>query len=195
MYYDVLSHHRQNQVKKPVYQQHIVTHKATTVNEINQLTDQGLSSTNAMVHNFVMKLAKKHSDKNWVYHFIDSYSNVLKSDFLTGLDLSWKKANNAYQYAFYFQLICSLSLCVFCTNTLKIQAKIQEYNILLHNTYNMNEKGFLIDILQKVKRIFNKNLQKSSRLLDAEQDSSYEWITCLTTVCMNRTYISLSLIY
>jgi len=57
---------------------------------------------------------------------------------------------------------------------LKIQAKIQEYNILLHNTYNMNEKGFLIDILQKVKRIFNKNLQKSSRLLDAEQDSSYE---------------------
>ncbi len=68
----------------------------TGVNEINQLTDQGLPPTNAMVRNFAMELAKKRPGKNWVYRFVDTHSNVLKSGFLTGLDLSRRKADNAY---------------------------------------------------------------------------------------------------
>jgi hypothetical protein len=46
----------------------------------------------------------------------------------------------------------------------------------------MDEKGFLISHLQKVKRIFPKALMKKQKLLGARQDSSREWITLLATI-------------
>jgi hypothetical protein len=51
---------------------------------------------------------------------------------------------------------------------------MDKYNIQPHNCYNMDEKGFLIGLLQKVKRMFPKVLMKKQKLLGAGQDGSRE---------------------
>jgi hypothetical protein len=68
-------------------------------------------------------------------------------------------------------------------------------NIQPHNCYNMDEKGFLISHLQKVKRIFQKALMKKQKLLGARQDGSREWITLLATICADSSTLSAALIY
>jgi hypothetical protein len=45
--------------------------------------------------------------------------------------------------------------------------KIEEYSILPENTYNMDEKGFLLRRTTKAKRIFLKDLKASEKLLGA----------------------------
>jgi hypothetical protein len=72
---------------------------------------------------------------------------------------------------------------------------MDKYNIQPHNCYNMDEKGFLIGHLQKVKRIFPKALMKKQRLLGARQDGSREWITLLATICADSSSLLPALIY
>jgi hypothetical protein len=45
--------------------------------------------------------------------------------------------------------------------------KMEEYNILPENTYNMDEKGFLLGRISKAKRVFLKDLKASGKLLVA----------------------------
>lgn len=70
-----------------------------------------------------------------------------------------------------------------------------KYNVQPHNTYNMDEKGFLIGYLTKTKRIFTKSLQESGRLVGAAHDGSREWITILATICADGSTLSPGLIY
>ena len=167
----------------------------TLINEINRLTDQGLPPTCAMVRNFAEDMVKKCPGKNWAYEFVRRHQKILKSGVLAAVDLSRKKADNAYQYTLYFELVCSSLNIRLYNNILKVRAKIEQYGILPQNTYNMDEKGFLIGILQKVKRVFNKDSEKRGKLIGAGQDGNHEWITCLATICMDGTYIPPSLIY
>jgi hypothetical protein len=161
-----------------IYRDHVsllsAQQQLTLVNEINRLTDQGLPPTCAMVRNFAEDVVKKRPGKNWAYEFVKRHQEVLKSGFLAAADLSRKKADNAYQYTLYFELVCSLLNTSFCTNILKVRAKIEQYGVLPQNTYNMDEKGFLIGILQKVKRIFNKDSEKRGKLIGAGQDGNRE---------------------
>jgi hypothetical protein len=73
---------------------------------INKLTERGIPPTNAMVRNFAHDIYKKWPGKNWVYRFVHAYQNVLKSRYLCGADLSRHKADNIYQYRYYFKLVC-----------------------------------------------------------------------------------------
>lgn len=66
-----------------------------------------------------------------------------------------------------------------------------QYNILPENTYNMDEKGFLIGILQKTKRIFTKNTQ----IRGSGQDGNRIWVTIVATICMDGSYLPPSIIY
>ena len=59
----------------------------------------------------------------------------------------------------------------------------------------MDEKGFLLGILQKTKRVFTEASLRNGKLLGAGQDGSREWITILATICMDGTYLPPSLIY
>jgi hypothetical protein len=59
----------------------------------------------------------------------------------------------------------------------------------------MDEKGFLIGHLQKVRRIFPKALMQQQRLLGTSQDGSREWITVIITICADRSSLLLALIY
>jgi hypothetical protein len=60
---------------------------------------------------------------------------------------------------------------------------------------NMEEKGFLIGRLQKVRKIFPKALMQQQRLLGTGQDGSREWITLIVTIFTDRSSLPPALIY
>jgi hypothetical protein len=39
-----------------------------------------------------------------------------------------------------------------------LQLTITQYNVLPENTYNMDEKGFMIGVINKLKKVFSKSL-------------------------------------
>ena len=59
----------------------------------------------------------------------------------------------------------------------------------------MDEKGFLISILGKARRVFTKSTYDNGKILGAGQDGNREWITVLACICQDGTYIPPGLIY
>ena len=59
----------------------------------------------------------------------------------------------------------------------------------------MDEKGFLIGVLQKTRRVFDINHLRSGKLLGAGQDGNREWITLIGSICMDGTFPPPSIIY
>jgi hypothetical protein len=82
----------------------------------------------------------------------------------------------------------TLRLCI-------ARQKMDQYSIQPQNCYNMDEKGFLIGHLQKVKRVFPKALMQQQRLLGTGQDGSREWITLIATICADGSLLPPALIY
>jgi hypothetical protein len=76
-----------------------------------------------------------------------------------------------------------------------LKEKINQYNIKPHNCYNIDEKGFLIGQLQKVKRIFLKALIRTHKLLGTGQDGARHWITLIATICADGSSLPPALIY
>ncbi len=59
----------------------------------------------------------------------------------------------------------------------------------------MNEKSFLLEVLQKTQRVFSLKHFDSDKLLSADQDDNREWIILIAIICMNMTYILSLIIY
>ncbi len=72
---------------------------------INKLTERGILSLNAMIRVFAYNISGKQPGKNWFYEFVQRHSDILQSKFLQEADLERKKADNAYQYQLYFDLV------------------------------------------------------------------------------------------
>lgn len=106
--------------------------------------------------------------------------NSLDSRYLNTLDLSRHKADTRASYRQYFEIIGN---------------KLEEYQITAENTYNMDEKGFMIGQIQKSHRVFTKDTYEANKLLVAGQDGNREWITVLATICADGTALSPALIY
>ena len=58
---------------------------------------------------------------------------------------NYYNANNSKRYKLYFSLL---------------SCKVKEFNILLRDTYNIDKKGFMLRLIWKTKRVFNKLLYK-----------------------------------
>jgi hypothetical protein len=72
---------------------------------------------------------------------------------------------------------------------------LPQYEIEVHNMYNMDEKGFLIGLLNKDKRIYTKSEAVWGKLLRAGQDGNGEWITVIASICTDGTSLPPGLIY
>jgi len=59
----------------------------------------------------------------------------------------------------------------------------------------MDEKGFLLGVLQKMRRIFSLLMFESGQLLGASQDGIRTWITLLACICMDGTCIPPAIIF
>ena len=59
----------------------------------------------------------------------------------------------------------------------------------------MNEKNFLLKLLQKTQRVFSLKHLNSDKLLSVDQDDNKELIILIAIICMNLIYIFSSIIY
>jgi len=59
----------------------------------------------------------------------------------------------------------------------------------------MDEKGFLIGILLRIKRIFSKRRYKEGGIKQIIQDGNYEWITTIAYICVDGSSLTPVLIY
>jgi len=129
------------------------------VNYVNDLTNRGLPPTVAMLRNFAQEIAGKQPGSRWAARWIEKQGTSLKSHYLTPINNLRKKAESAYHFGLYFSLLAQ---------------KIKKYGIKRQNTYNMDEKGFLISMLTKLKRVFSRAAFKLGRVKDTIQDGNRE---------------------
>jgi hypothetical protein len=72
---------------------------------------------------------------------------------------------------------------------------MKEYKVLPHNTYNMHEKGIVISVIGRSKRVFTKAQWERKEVRDTLQDGSRKWITLLAAICATGERLPPSLIY
>ena len=150
------------------------------IQHIRQLCDRCLPPTPAIVVDIASRLAGKTPGGKWCSRFVKRHKDALDSRYLNSLDLERHQADSVASYERYFSIIGE---------------KMDEYQVLPENTYNMDEKGFLIGRITKAKRVFPKHLKASGKLLGVGQDGSREWITVMATICGDGTALPPLLIY
>jgi hypothetical protein len=133
-----------------------------------------------MIQNFAASIARTSVSMTWVDQFIKRNSSELISCWTVGIDASRHNADSRAKYSLYFDLL---------------QQKISEYSIESRHTYNMDEKGFLLGITTRSKRIFSRQLYKSKEVRQAIQDGSREWISLIACICANGSALDPALLY
>jgi hypothetical protein len=150
------------------------------LSHMRDLCDRCLPPTPAIVSEIASQLGGKAPGHNWCSRFVERHGDELDSRFLNSLDLERHHADSVTSFERYFSISGD---------------KVKEYGILPENTYNMDEKGFLLGRITKARRIFPKDMKASGKLLGAGQDGSREWITVVATICGDGTTLPPFLIY
>ena len=115
----------------------------------------------------------------WIVDRQPSYSNS-SANFFSAPICSRKRADSAFKYALYFKLL---------------QDKIEQYNIDPRHMYNMDEKGFLIGVLSKMKRVFSRQRYEEGKIRQFIQDDNREWITTIACIYADGSLLTPALIY
>jgi hypothetical protein len=147
---------------------------------ISKHSQIGLAPTKEMVQGFASQIAQKSVEEKWVKRFLSRMKDELTFQYAAGMDSVRHKADSEDKYNMYINLL---------------HQKMEEYKIEPRNTYNMDEKGFLIGVIGKSKRIFSKQAWKQKKIRSSLQDGSREWITLLACVGADETALPPSLIY
>ena len=147
---------------------------------IEQLTERGLPPTRAMIQRFGSEIAKRELGIHWVDRYIKRYEIHLISRWATGIDRSRHQAESQSKYSLYFELL---------------RSKISKYNIKPRHMYNMNEKGFMLGILTRSKRVFSRRMYEEGKIKAHIQDGNREWITLLACICADGSAFDPAIIY
>ena len=107
--------------------------------------------------------------ESWVTRFVNKHQDQLISQWTTAIDANRHAADSGEKYRRYFELL---------------QLKIAKYNVEPEHTYNMDEKGFMIGVVGRSKRIFSKRMYERKQVTASLQDGNREWITLLACVCV-----------
>ena len=78
---------------------------------------------------------------------------------MTAMDSVRHAADSSDKYSLYFDLL---------------QHKITEYDVDTEHTYNMDEKGFMIGVIGRSKRIFSKRKWEKKEVRASLQDGNRE---------------------
>jgi hypothetical protein len=131
--------------------------EAELVKYIEGLTARRLQPTRDMVRNFASAIAKEDVGKTWVTRFINRHRKDIESHWTAGMDQDRHKADSEEKYRLFFQLLLE---------------KMEQYRIQPQHLYNMDEKGFLIGVIGRSKRIFSKAMWDSKEVREALQDGN-----------------------
>jgi hypothetical protein len=96
-----------------------------------------------MIRNFASKIAATPVSDSWVTRFLNRNTTNLVSKWTTSMDRTRHAADLKHKYKLWFELLHS---------------KIKQHNVLPCNTYNMDEKGFMIGVLNRSKRVFSRRM-------------------------------------
>ncbi|KAF1361313.1 hypothetical protein EJ07DRAFT_111794 [Lizonia empirigonia] len=107
---------------------------------IERLTRQGLPPTRPMIRRFASEIARSELGVHWV---------DLISRWATGIDRSRHQADSQSKYSLYFELL---------------GGKLSQYDIEPCNMYNMDEKGCMLGILTRSKRVFSRRLYEEGKI-------------------------------
>ena len=156
------------------------TQEGELVEYIEGLTERHLPPTRTMIKNFASEIAGKEPSDSWVTDFLHRNRDHLISQWATAMDSDRHTADSWEKYKQYFDLM---------------HRKMQQYLIQPENTYNMDEKGFAIGKISKSKRVFSKPLYKQKHSRQASQDGNRKWITLLSCICGDGSWLPPGLIY
>ena len=118
--------------------------EAELVQYIRGLTEKHCPPTRQMIINFATPLCRWEPSDTWVTRLIHRHNDHLLTAWTTPMESSRHEADNSERYRLYFDLLTR---------------KVKELKVLSRDTYNMDEKGFMIGVIGKTKRVFNKVLQ------------------------------------
>jgi hypothetical protein len=99
---------------------------------IRSLTKKHCPPTRQMIINFATPLCQWEPSEAWVSRLIHRHNDHLLTAWTTPMESSRHKADNGERYRLYFGLLAR---------------KVAEFEVDTENTYNMDEKGFMIGVI------------------------------------------------
>jgi hypothetical protein len=76
-----------------------------------------------------------------------------------------------------------------------LESKISEHSVLPENSYNIDEKGFMIRRTGRSKRVFSRALWESKQVTDSLQDGNREWVSVLACIGADGTALPPGIIF
>lgn len=150
------------------------------VNYVDTLCVRGLPPILQMIANFAKEISSVKVKVRWAERFVKRHNIDLVSRWLDGIDTNRKRADSAFKYSLCFELL---------------RRKMKQYKIHPRNIYNMDEKGFLIGVLARMKRVFSRRRYKEGGIKQFIEDGNRECITSIACICADGTALSPTLIY
>jgi hypothetical protein len=133
-----------------------------------------------MIQTFASEIADEGVSESWVTCFINRNHDHLISKWTAGMDALRHKADSGLKYKKYYDLL---------------HGKMHEHDVQPQHTYNMDEKGFMIGVTGRTKRVFSRQQWEQKQVRDTLQDGSSEWITLLATICADGEALPPGLLY
>ena len=164
---------QQRQLLSPLQESELVKY-------IQGLSDRALPPTRAMIQNYVKTIAQWEPSDSWISRFLRRNAANLTIKYTTGIDRDRCKADSEESYRSYFNLL---------------YAKIDQYSVEPRNIYNMDEKGFLLGVNQRSKRVFSKQLWEQKKVTATLQDGSREWITVIGCICADGSAVDPTIVF
>ena len=177
---------RWNKVTNPASMQHLKQQLLTPEQErelvkyINKLTERGILPTPSMVRNFAKDIGGVLPGRTWLSRFCLRHQDSIICRYLKNIDIQRSKADSAASYKLFYDLL---------------KEKLAKYHVLPQDTYNMDEKGFMIGVMNTTRRIFSKQAFDKGQVLGSNQDGNREWITVLATVCADGSFLPPAVLY
>jgi hypothetical protein len=147
---------------------------------IDRISKQGLPPSRDMVRRLASQLAQKELGYHWVDRFVQRYPDLLKLKLVTTMDRNRHRADSELKYKLYFELLHN---------------KLDRYEVEPRYIYNMDEKGFMIGVQSRSKRIFSRASLESGIRRSLIQDGNRDWITLIACICADGSHLDPSLIY
>ena len=153
--------------------------EAELIQYIRGLTERHLMPTRQMIINFAAPLCRWEPSDSWVTRLLNRNQDHLITAWTAPMETNRHDADSGDKYCLYFQLL---------------HLKIEEREVLPENTYNMDEKGFMIGVLGRSKRVFDKVLYRERRFKQPTHDGNREWVTVVAAICADGSTLPPSVI-
>ena len=155
-------------------------HEIELIRYINRSTERRLPPNRRMIRKFAMDISGQQVGVNWVDRFLKRHADQLLFKWTNPMDANRHRADSGSKYEKYFALL---------------RDAITRFDIQPENTYNMDEKGFALGVLNRSKRVFSRWMWENGNVKEALQDGSREWITILACICADGSAIPPGVVY